>query len=96
MMIMARDVTDPAQAAKPLLTFKSFQTNTDGSTVIVVDDGTFAYQEPNQYGLFKLTPNPIGAYQSCKVAGQLVSFHAIPPGDPNAPPYVYTWMELPN
>lgn len=92
MIIIARDVTDPTQSAKPLLVAKAFQTNADGSTSILMPDGTFAYQEPMLYGTFHFSPNPIGAYQACKVSGQLVSFWT----RPQDPAYVYTWMELPN
>lgn len=101
MIVLARDVTDPAQSAKPLLMAVGFVTNSDGSTSIQMPDGTagftpcYAYQEPNQYGVFWFTPEPIGAYQSCKPQGQLVSFRACPPAQPDAPGYVYTWAELP-
>lgn len=90
MICIKRDVTDPAAA--PLLMAKAFQTNPDGSTSILMPDGTFAYQEPNQYGLFRFSPDPIGAYQRCRVNGQLVAFWT----RPDDPPYAYSWVELPN
>ena len=89
MILIKRDVTDPAAA--PLLMAASFQTNTDGSTAIKMPDGTFAYQEPMQYGVFKFPADPIGAYQRCLVQGQLVSFWT----RPQDPPFVYSWAELP-
>lgn len=92
MIILARDVTDPAQSAKPLLTAKAFQTNPDGSTSVLLADGTFAFQNPGQYGVFGTSPTAIGAYQACKVSGQLVAFWT----RPQDPAYVYTWVELPN
>jgi len=90
MICIKRDVTDPA--AKPLLLAKAFQTNADGSTSILMPDGTFAYQEPMVYGLFHFSQEPMGAYQHCKVQGQLVAFWT----RPQDPPYVYSWVELPN
>ena len=90
MIIIAQDVTDPHVA--PFVTIKAFQTNPDGSTALLMPDGTFAYQEPMQYGVFNFTTNPIGPYQNAKVSGQLVSFWT----RPQDPPYVYTWIELPN
>lgn len=91
MIILARDVTDPAQAAAPLLKFKAFVTNPDGSTAVQMEDGSFAFQEPMQYGKFGTDPSPIGAYQECKVNGQLVSFWT----REQDPPFVYSWAELP-
>lgn len=94
MIIVARDVTVPPA----LLMAKGFVTNPDGSTAIQMPDGTdgktpcYVYQEPMNYGLFKFTTDPNGAYQHCKVSGQLVSFWT----RPQDPPYVYSWMELPN
>ena len=92
MFILAKDVTDPTQSAKPLLTFKSFQSNPDGSTSLLMAGGTFAYQQPGQYGVFGFSPTAIGAYQACKVSGQLVAFWT----RPQDPAYVYTFAELPN
>lgn len=90
MIAIKRDVTDPAAA--PLLMAKAFQTNHDGSTSILMPDGTFAYQEPNQYGVFGFSPDPIGAYQRCVVQGQLVAFWT----RPQDKPFAYSWVELPN
>lgn len=90
MICIKKDVMDPTE--RPLLLAKSFVTNADGSTSILMPDGTFAYQEPNWYGLFKFASTPLGAYQHCIVQGQLVSFWT----RPQDPPYVYTWVELPN
>lgn len=89
MICIKRDVTDPAAA--PLLLAQGFQTNPDGSTSILMPDGTFAYQEPMQYGVFKFTPDPMGAYQRCVVNGQLVAFWT----RPQDPPFSYSWVELP-
>lgn len=90
MICIKHDVTDPAAA--PLLMAKAFITNADGTTAIQMPDGTFAYQEPMQYGVFGFSPDPNGAYQHCKVSGQLVSFWT----RPQDPPYTYTFAELPN
>lgn len=94
MICIKRDITNPAE--KPLLMAKAFQTNADGSTVVLMPDGTFAYQIPSDggdsYGKFGFDPSPTGAYQSCKVSGQLVSFWT----RQQDLPYVYSWMELPN
>ena len=90
MILIKKDVTDGSAPA--LLMAKAFQTNTDGSTSILMPDGTYAYQEPMQYGVFGFSPNPIGAYQACKVSGQLVAFWT----RPQDPAYAYSWVELPN
>ena len=98
MICIKRDVTDPAAA--PLLLATGFETTADGNTSIRMPDGTdgktpcYAYQEAglNQYGVFKFTTAPMGAYQRCKVNGQLVSWWT----RPEDPPYVYSWVELPN
>lgn len=90
MILVKRDVTDPSSA--PLLKAKAFVTNSDGTTVLQMPDGTYAYQEPNQYGIFGFSTTPTGAYQSCKVSGQLVSYWT----RPQDPAYAYSWVELPN
>lgn len=102
MIIICHDVTDPMQSAKPFLLAKGFVTNPDGSQAIQMPDGhagltpCYAYQVPsdggNSYGDFRFASVPGGAYQNCKVAGQLVSYWTRPQDQP----YVYTWMELPN
>ena len=96
MICIKRDVTDPVAA--PLLMAKGFQTNADGSTSILMPDGTTAYQEPFQPGVFGFSPDPIGAYQACKVDGQLVTFNTTyktPEGKVD-PPYTYSWVTVPN
>jgi hypothetical protein len=90
MICIKRDVTDPAAA--PLLMALNFETTADGHTSIKMPDGTYAYQEPNQYGVFRFTSDPIGAYQRCIVQGQLVAFWT----RPQDKPFAYSWVELPN
>ncbi len=90
MIILKRDVTDPHEV--PLLTFKAWQPNPDGSVALLMPDGTFAYQLPMQYGAFEFAKTPDGVYQKARINGQLVSFWT----RPQDPPYVYTWVELPN
>jgi hypothetical protein len=90
MIILKRDVTDPA--SKELLRFSHWVTNPNGSVSLAMPDGSFAYQEPNVYGLFHFTPNQIGPYQSGKINGQLVAFWT----RPQDVPFVYSWAELPN
>lgn len=90
MILVKKDVTDPAE--KPLLMAKAFVSNSDGSTSLQMPDGTYAYQEPNQPGVFGFSANPIGAYQACKVNGQLVAYWT----RPQDPAYVYSWVDLPN
>lgn len=94
MICIKRDVTDPAAA--PLLMAQGFQTNPDGSTSIRMPDGTFAYQIPSDggdtYGKFAFSHEPLGAYQECKVEGQLVSFWT----RAQDVPYVYSWMTVPD
>jgi hypothetical protein len=90
MIILKRDVTDPAAA--PFLTFSAWHPNADGTVSLQMPDGTFAYQEPMQYGLFKFAPSPDGVYQHAKLNGQLVAFWT----RPQDPPFVYSWAELPN
>lgn len=94
MILVKRDVTDPGGPV--LLMAKAFVSNPDGSTVLQMPDGTYAFQEPNQPGVFGFTDKPVGAYQSCKVNGQLVSYNTRPDFTPPDPPYVYSWVELPN
>lgn len=90
MILVKRDVTDPAGAV--LLMAKGFVSNPDGSTVLQMPDGTYAFQEPNRPGVFGFSNVPTGAYQSCKVSGQLVSYWT----RPQDPAYVYSFAELPN
>ena len=90
MILVKRDVTDPTGAV--LLMAKAFVQNADGSTALQMPDGTYAYQEPDQPGVFGFSPTAIGAYQACKVSGQLVAFWT----RPQDPAYVYTFAELPN
>ncbi|HLX21647.1 MAG TPA: hypothetical protein VKR23_15990 [Gaiellaceae bacterium] len=90
MIILKRDVTDPKEA--PLLLFANWQTNPDGTMSLLMPDGTFAYQQPNQYGVFGFSPVPAGAYQQARINGQLVAFWT----RPQDPPFVYAWVELPN
>ena len=96
MILVKRDVTD--SSVSPLLMAKAFVTNPDGTTVLQMPDGTggltpcYAYQEPNQAGVFGFSSTPTGAYQSCKVNGQLVSWWTRPQDSA----YVYSWVELPN
>ena len=90
MILVKRDVTDPTGAV--LLMAKAFVQNADGSTSLQMPDGTYAYQEPNQPGVFGFSPTPIGAYQACKVNGQLVAWWT----RPQDAAYVYSWVELPN
>lgn len=88
MICIKRDVTDPAAA--PLLMAKGFQSNPDGSTSILMPDGTYASQEPMQYGVFSFQTH-IGPYERCVLNGQLVSFWT----RPQDPPYAYSWVDLP-
>jgi hypothetical protein len=90
MIILKRDVTDPQ--APTLLLFKDWVPNADGTMSLLMPDGLFAYQVPNQYGVFTFTPVQDGAYQRAKLNGQLVSFWT----RPQDAPYVYSWAELPN
>ena len=90
MILVKRDVTDPTE--KPLLMAQAFVSNPDGSTALQMPDGTYAYQEPMQPGVFGFSPTPIGAYQACKVNGQLVAYWT----RPQDPAYAYSWVELPN
>lgn len=98
MICIKHDVTDPAAA--PLLLAVGFETTADGNTSVRMPDGhagltpCYAYQEagPNQYGVFKFTSDPMGAYQRCKVQGQLVAWWT----RPQDAPYAYSWVELPN
>lgn len=90
MILVKRDVTDPAE--KTLLMAKAFVSNPDGSTALQMPDGTYAYQQPNQPGVFGFSATPVGAYQSCKVSGQLVAWWT----RPQDPAYAYSWVELPN
>lgn len=102
MILVKRDVTDPAE--KPLLMAKAFVSNSDGSTSLQMPDGTidpttgnkltpcYAYQEPNKPGIFGFSSTAIGAYQACKVNGQLVAWWT----RPQDPAYAYSWVELPN
>lgn len=90
MILVKRDVTDPAGAV--LLMAKAFVSNPDGSTVLQMPDGTYAFQEPMQPGVFGFSASPTGAYQACKVSGQLVSYWT----RPQDPAYVYSFVELPN
>lgn len=90
MILVKRDVTDPTGAV--LLMAKAFVQNSDGSTSLQMPDGTYAYQEPDQPGVFGFSTTAIGAYQACKVSGQLVAFWT----RPQDPAYVYTFAELPN
>ena len=96
MILVKRDVTDPAGAV--LLLAKAFVQNPDGTVALQMPDGTggfspsYAYQEPNQPGVFGFSAKPVGAYQACKVSGQLVSYFT----RPQDVPYSYSWVELPN
>lgn len=90
MILVKKDVTDPSE--KPLLMAKAFVSNSDGSTSLQMPDGTYAYQEPNQPGVFGFSSTAIGAYQACKVNGQLVAYWT----RPQDPAYAYSWVELPN
>lgn len=89
-ILLKRDVTDPHEA--PILLFQSWHTNPNGTTSLLMPDGTYAYQEPDQWGVFHFTPNAEGAYQSVKINGQLVAFWT----RPQDKPFVYSWAELPN
>lgn len=90
MILIKHDVTDQKEA--PILLAKAWQTNPDGSTSLLMPDGTFAYQQPNQYGVFGFSPEAVGAYQALKINGQLVAFWTRPQDEP----FVYSWVELPN
>lgn len=90
MILVKRDVTDPAE--KPLLMAEKFVTNPDGTMALEMPDGTYAFQEPMQPGVFGFSTSPTGAYQACKVSGQLVSYWT----RSQDPAYVYTFAELPN
>lgn len=90
MILVKRDVTDAAE--KPLLMAKAFVSNPDGTTVLQMPDGTYAFQQPMQPGVFGFSASPTGAYQSCKVSGQLVAYWT----RPQDPAYAYSWVELPN
>ncbi len=96
MICVKRDVTDPAAA--PLLMAQGFVTNADGSTAIQMPNGTYAYQEPFQPGVFGFSPDPIGAYQACNVDGPLVTFNTtyVNPQGKTDPPYSYSWVTVPN
>lgn len=93
MIIIARDVTDPT--TPPFLTADIFVTNPDGTQALKLLTGSYAYQMPPEgndpYGKFGSSPNPDGAYQECKVEGQLVSWWT----RAQDKPYVYTWMTVP-
>ncbi len=94
MILLKRDVTDPNE--KPLLLAQRFVTNADGTTSIQMPDGSYAYQSPNEYGVFHMTNDPNGAYQHCEINGQLVSFWTRPTFVPPDAIYVYSWVKLPN
>ncbi len=90
MILLKRDVTDPKEA--PILLFAAWADNPDGTVSLKMPDGTFAFQEPMQYGVFGRSPDQDGAYQRARRQGQLVAFWT----RPQDPPYVYSWVELPN
>ena len=90
MILLKRDVTD--QHELPKLVFKAWHQNANGSVSLEMLDGTFAYQTPNQYGVFGFATTPDGAYQYAKVNGQLVTFWT----RPQDAAYTYSWVELPN
>lgn len=84
MFILKRDVADPKE--DPILTFKSFS---NGG--LLIRDGVYASQEPNVYGKFNERAS-VGAYETYKLNGQLVTFWT----RPQDKPFTYTWVELPN
>lgn len=90
MIILKHDVTDPKEGV--LLRCSSFHSNADGTVSLQMPDGLFAFQLPNQYGIFQFDPSPDGAYQHATVNGQLVSFWT----RPQDTPFTYTWVQLPN
>lgn len=90
MILIKRDVTDPKEA--PLLLAKAFLPNPDGTVSVQMPDGTFAYQEPNQPGVFGRSPDQVGAYQVAMVDGQLITFWT----RPQDAPYSYSWVRVPN
>jgi hypothetical protein len=90
MILLKRDVTDPKETW--VLLFKAWHPNANGTVSLEMPDGTFAYQTPNQYGVFGFAATPDGAYQYAKVNGQLVAFWTRPQDQP----MVYSWVELPN
>ncbi len=99
MILLARDVTAtfaPPAFTPPLLVADKFVTNPDGTMALELTTGSYAFQQPSDggdtYGKFGSSPSPTGAYQECKVSGQLVSFWTR--GQDH--PYVYTWVEVPN
>lgn len=102
MIIIARDVTDPAQAAKPFLIALGIVATPGGQKAIQMPDGTggftpcYAYQipsdgGPSKYGAFGFTNLPDGAYQECKVEGQLLAYWTRKQDEI----CVYTWMTVP-
>lgn len=98
MIAIGRDVTNPDMPI--LLMAAAFEATPDGGTSVRMPDGyngltpCYAYQEagPGQNGVFKFTSDPMGAYQRCRVQGQLVAWWT----RPQDPVHVYTWAELPN
>ncbi|HWY34247.1 MAG TPA: hypothetical protein VNX68_06340 [Nitrosopumilaceae archaeon] len=84
MFILKRDVTNPDE--KPLLKFSKFGEN---SNSLVSLSARIISQVPDQYGKFEERDN-VGPWESVKVNGQLVTFHA------NDSIFTYTWVEVPN
>lgn len=90
MIILKRDVTDPQGGI--LLRFAAWHPNADGTVSLQMPDGLFAFQLPNQFGIFQFDPSPDGAYQKAKINGQCVTFAT----RPQDTPFTYTWVDLPN
>lgn len=56
-----------------------------------MSDGTYAEQQPNQYGVFGFVASP-GAYANCRLEGTTVAFHTRPQDQA----YAYVAVELPH
>jgi hypothetical protein len=90
MYVLSQDVTDPT---KPSVVFDHIQKNEDGSSSLIMPDGSSVEQEPNQHGVFGFRPKKdgIAAYGRVDVEGPLVAWQTRP-GDKA---FVYTIKRLP-
>ncbi len=90
MICIKRDVTDPVAA--PVLMGSAWVNNADGTSNLQMPDGTWAYPDPGDSYRFHFSATQRGAYQDCRLNGQLVGWHT----RPHDAPQIYSWVELPN